>query len=305
MKTIKRVIELIILLIALGAALYTQRVPILDWVREMSEPPLPEAISYETVTEETIEGEVGIEEEGAEEAIEEALPPTQEEASVTEVGEEEEVVVEEDPESDEETLEPTLEGTILPASINLAVPFTSQAPHGSWTEPYQEACEEASVYMVEQYYAGEREGVINPDKADLDLLNIVAFEEELFGYYEDTTAEQTGTFAELMFGFSNVILIEDPTVEDIKAQLAAGYPVIVPAAGRLLGNPYFTAPGPVYHMLVIRGYTVGNKFIVNDPGTRHGEAYLYDFETIMSAMHDWNGGGEITGGRKVVLVIQP
>jgi hypothetical protein len=81
--------------------------------------------------------------------------------------------------------------------------------------------------------------------------------------------------------------------------------VIVPAAGRLLGNPYFTAPGPIYHMLILRGYTASNQFISNDPGTKRGESYVYSVDTIMNAMHDWNNGEEITEGAKRVLVVYP
>ena len=41
-----------------------------------------------------------------------------------------------------------------------------------------------------------------------------------------------------------------PLYRQIKEFLMAGKLVIVPAAGRQLGNPYYKAPGPVYHMLV-------------------------------------------------------
>jgi len=192
----------------------------------------------------------------------------------------------------------------LPTSINLAVPFTSQAPQGNWDEPYQEACEEASVYMVHAYFSGMEEGQIPAQTADEAILQAVEFEMGLFGFYKDTTAEKTGMFAELLYGHAYQILT-NPTVEDIQRELVQGHPVIVPAAGRLLGNPYFTPPGPLYHMLVIRGYTEDGQFIVNDPGTYRGEAFLYDFDTIMNAMHDWNDGDEITEGRKVALVLNP
>jgi len=44
---------------------------------------------------------------------------------------------------------------------------------------------------------------------------------------------------------------------------------------------------------------------VNDPGTSHGEAFLYDFDTIFYAMHDWNNGEEITQGAKTILILSP
>jgi hypothetical protein len=317
MRMIKNFLTFTIVLIALGAALYTQRVVILDWYVEMSKPTLPEAVSFEETTdpviarslpvvdeaisndeEDSVDEEVQVESEFDDDAEAtplqpEADPPLVENPRKQEEGE---TLADED---DQVAVEVPV---VLPASINLAVPFTPQAPHANWDYPYKEACEEASVYMVSQYYEGVDEGLIDADVADEEMLKIVAFEEGLFGYYEDTTVDQTGIFAELMYGFS-VETIQNPTVDDIKQQLAQGRPVIVPAAGRLLGNPYFTAPGPIYHMVVIRGYTEDDQFIVNDPGTKRGEAYLYDFDTLMSAMHDWNGGEEITEGQKTVLVL--
>jgi hypothetical protein len=295
MRAMRRLFTLLILLIALTAGMYTQRVEIVDWYRSVNVPELPEAVGYEEVIEQEAEEET-VEEVIEEKMVEdEPIVEIEEKLEASEEGGEEGT---DEPERVDEA-EPT-----LPDSINLAVPFTAQAPHGNWGEPYKEACEEASVYMVASYYDGVPEGQMPADETDLDLLQIVAFERELFGFYEDTTAEKTGVFAELMFGYAYT-LIYDPTVEKIKEQLVAGRPVIVPAAGRLLGNPYFTAPGPVYHMIVIRGYTQDNQFIVNDPGTKHGEAYLYDFDTIFYAMHDWNNGDEITDGAKVVLVLNP
>lgn len=289
----RKIFTLLILLIALAAGLYTQRVEVMDWYRSVTAPELPESVAYEDVIEQAEEVEA-VEEVTVEEPTTE---PTEEEV--------EEPAVEQKPVEEEPVVgEPDQEESTLPVSMNLAVPFTSQAPSGNWDEPYQEACEEASVYMVHAYFTGVDEGKIPSDTADQDLLTIVEFEMELYGFYKDTTAEQTGMFAELMYGHTYQVL-RDPTIEEIQRKLVQGHPIIVPAAGRMLGNPYFTAPGPLYHMLVIRGYTGDGQFIVNDPGTSRGEAYLYDFDTIMNAMHDWNEGGEITDGGKVVLVLSP
>ena len=131
------------------------------------------------------------------------------------------------------------------------------------------------------------------------------YENKIFGFYEDTTVEQLATIAEMYYGYEQIELIDDPTIEQMKEHIAAGRPVIAPFAGRLLGNQYFQQPGPIYHMLVIRGFTEDGRFITNDPGTRRGEEFLYDFDTLMNAMHDWNGTEDITLGRKRVLVIYP
>jgi len=187
-----------------------------------------------------------------------------------------------------------------PASINLAVPFTSQAPFANWDLPYQEACEEASILMVNWYYLGVEQ--VSAEEADRAILDLVAFE-EAHGFPMDLTAEELAELIGEYFGFSRVDILEDPTVELLQSHLAQGQPVIVPAAGRLLENPYFRSPGPIYHMLVLRGYTE-DQFVTNDPGTRHGEAYLYSFDVVMSAMHDWNGG-DVEEGAKHALVIYP
>ena len=309
MRAVKIFVELLIVMIALGAALYLNRTAVMDWWVTASLPELPVSMTFEQVNspDEDLSDEQVEVEEKTKEYVEVIIdePVVEEEVIIEEVVEEPEVAEEEvldviEEVADEEVVE--VDG--LPLSINLAVPFTPQAPNGVWGEPYQEACEEASVYMVERYFEGEPEGLIDASVADEALLSIVEFETELFGFYKDTTALQTGMFAELMFGRTYDLMV-DPTVDQIKTHLADGRPVIIPAGGRLLNNPYFTAPGPIYHMLVIRGYTEDGQFIVNDPGTYRGEAFLYDFDTILHAMHDWNGGDEITEGGKVALVIYP
>jgi hypothetical protein len=281
---------ILMLLIAFGGGLYTQRIEVLEWYRGVTMPTLPEAVEYKQVVEAVEVLEVVDTEPSVPSVEYDPAPP--------------DLPVLEQPVVEAPATESVEDESPLPASMHLAVPFTSQAPHGNWDEPYQEACEEASVYMVHAYFSGVDEGQIPADTADEVLLKMVEFEMGLYGFYKDTTVEQTGIFAELMYGHAYQVLI-DPSVEDIQRKLVQGHPVIVPAAGRLLGNPYFTAPGPMYHMLVIRGYTQDGQFIVNDPGTYRGEAYLYEFDTIMLAMHDWNDGNEITNGRKAVLVLSP
>lgn len=194
----------------------------------------------------------------------------------------------------------TPKGQKPPDSINLAVPFTPQAPHGNWDQPYQDACEEASVAMVHYFYSKK---TFTPDIADKEILDLVAFEQRTLGSDRDTTAEQTAEFAKNYYGYKNVEVVSSPTAAMIKDRVSKGYPVIVPAYGRALGNPYFTPPGPAYHMLVIKGFTE-DKFITNDPGTRRGADYLYNYQIVMDAIHDWNGG-DVQNGRKVMIVIHP
>ena len=192
----------------------------------------------------------------------------------------------------------------LPAEANLAVPFTTQAPFSNWDYPYQEACEEASSIMVDAYYKGKT-GQIPAADAQKEILDIVAYEKSTLGFYEDTNATQTAQFIKGFFGYDNVIVKPLTSPDDIKQAVALGYPVIVPFAGKLLGNPNFRNGGPPYHMLVIRGYTP-KLFITNDPGTRNGLQYTYTYDTVMNAAHEWVGdAASITKGKKMMIVVIP
>lgn len=188
----------------------------------------------------------------------------------------------------------------LPAEINIKVPFTTQAPFANWSLPYGEACEEASALMVHFFYQKKQ---FTKDIADKEIRKLVDFQTKKYGFYKDSTAEQTARFIRDDWGYKKVRVVA-ATVEGIKQELANGHPVIIPAAGRLLGNPNFRSPGPLYHMLVIKGYTKDGKFITNDPGTRKGANYVYDQKVLLNAIHDWNGG-DVNDGKKVMIIIEP
>jgi hypothetical protein len=194
----------------------------------------------------------------------------------------------------------TVPNTLLPAEVNLKIPFTSQAPNQNWSLPYQQFCEEASVLMVSSYI--KNQPIIGPSDADTKLLAIMNFEIKKFGYYEDTTAEETATILKEFYGIDKVQVVPDPTIPNIKRALSMGKAVLVPLAGQQIGNPNYKQPGPLYHMLVIKGYTKSGDFITNDPGTRKGADYIYNPNVIMNAIHDWNGDN-VNAGKKVILIV--
>lgn len=188
----------------------------------------------------------------------------------------------------------------LPEEVNLNIPFTSQAPAQNWSLPYQQFCEEASVLMVNSYI--NNQPILNPNDADKKLLAIMDFEIKKFGFYEDTNVSETATIFKEHFGVTKIDFVLNPTIEDIKSALAKGRAVVVPLAGRELGNPYYQQPGPLYHMLVIKGYKKNGDFITNDPGTKRGADFIYEADIIMKAIHDWNGG-DVNAGEKIILVV--
>ncbi|MBF8280348.1 MAG: hypothetical protein HW383_121 [Candidatus Magasanikbacteria bacterium] len=182
---------------------------------------------------------------------------------------------------------------------NLAVPFTSQAPFANWDPVHEETCEEASLIMVDAYFKGTKS--LTKVSAEDALLKLVAWQKTRFGYFEDTTAEETAIIAREYFGYKNVS-VAPLTLDAIERSVARGVPVIVPANGKMLGNPNFRNGGPEYHMLVIKGFTK-DKFITNDPGTRKGENYLYDKNVVLNAAHDWVPPEKKASGAKVMIII--
>lgn len=188
----------------------------------------------------------------------------------------------------------------LPPSVLIEMPFVSQAPFANWDEVHEETCEEASLLLVHGYLKGLN---LTEESAEPMLQEIVKWENDTFGYYKDTTTEETGRIARELYGHSTRV-IENLTQAKLEQEIAAGRPVIVPTAGQMLGNPYFSGDGPPYHMVVVLGYD-SDEFITHDVGTKRGAYYHYDKDVFMAAVHDWIGSLDtITQGPKVGLVVE-
>ncbi len=190
--------------------------------------------------------------------------------------------------------------TPLPASVNLAIPFTSQAPFAIWDSVHKDTCEEASILMVSQYFANITTATIEPQAADDALLAMVDAETKA-GLLTSLTVAELGKFAENFYPILQSTIINNPTIDQIKTYIHDGFPVLVPVAGRQMGNPFYAGDGPLYHYVVIRGYD-GQNFITNDPGTRRGENYIYSQSVIMDAMGDWNGGDPVNGEKRILIL---
>lgn len=197
--------------------------------------------------------------------------------------------------------QPSQDSAPLPAKILINTPFTSQAPLGVWDAYHEEACEEASIIMV-KYFLDKKP--LTPQIAEDQIQKMIAFEIKNYGGYKDTSAQKDVQLAADFYGLKNLKVVYDFSKEDLKKYLALGKPIIIPAAGRLLGNPNFTFPGPLYHNLVLVGYD-GNTIITNDPGTRKGQSYRYNIDVLYNAIHDFSGDvNNITQGRKAMIVLE-
>ncbi len=187
--------------------------------------------------------------------------------------------------------------------VLLSVPFTSQAPTGNWDEFHNEACEEASALMANEYFRGNRSATLAADEVERGLSALAAWEQSAFGYHLDTTVAETARMIRENYGLT-VELKENFSESDLKTALAAGKLVLISTNGRLLGNPYYKQPGPIHHMLVLRGYTVTGDFVTNDPGTRRGQNYPYPFQTLYGAAADWDHArGTTDTSIKIAMIV--
>lgn len=186
-------------------------------------------------------------------------------------------------------------------SINLAVPFTVQAPLGHWVEPWEDACEEASVMMIDYYF--QNKPLPPAEQIEIILAKMVDWQVKNWGSHEDLGVDQLADFIEENYQYK-VEKVENLTVEKIIDYLKRGLPLIIPADGHKLDNPYFSGDGPDYHMLVVKGYKDGH-FITNDPGTKRGADFIYSEENLMYSLADWDQKKSSATGPKRALAILP
>lgn len=198
----------------------------------------------------------------------------------------------------------------LPSKVYIPVPFLCQAPYGDWSQPWQDACEEAAIIMAKRYVKGDpldREPACRQARSgNREILKMVDFQVEKYGGHYDLTAEQSAQLIRDYYKFNDVEVRYDIGIEDLKNELALGNLVVAPMAGRLLKNPYYTPPGPVYHYMLFKGYDdQTGEFITNDAGTRKGRNYRYKYQVAFNAIHDWTGSKKtITRGRKAIIVVK-
>jgi len=165
--------------------------------------------------------------------------------------------------------------------IFLKIPYFSQAPDGQWVAPWDEACEEASILMIDAYYRGQTQ--IDKNRGKQTILDMVKWEDTVLKTNTDTDAAQTVRLIRAKASFTATIK-RNPLIEEIKKEIAEGRPIL------FMHNMYKLYDerdlGDSYHVSVITGYddTTG-EFLVNDPA-RPRERYRY--EILMNALHDFN-----------------
>lgn len=183
-------------------------------------------------------------------------------------------------------------------ATTIDVPYTPQAPGGVWKEPWQNACEETVILMADAHYQDYTFADVSPARG---ILNVFYIKET---YYEKSLDENAERIVALINNFFpwEAYIVEQPTLAQIRAEIDAGHPVIVPAYGKGLKNPYFQAGGPYYHTLIISGYdNETQEFITQEPGTSYGLNFRYPYARIMDAIHDFVPDKKTATGPKRVI----
>lgn len=191
--------------------------------------------------------------------------------------------------------------------VSLPVPFYWEIPDGVWVAPWSGACEEASIVAVEGYYLKKPKTIVKKDEAKKTIFPLFGIETKLFGYNLDTNGEE---IVKVINDFSSfdAKLVENPTLEDLKAELDAGRPVITLHYGYDLNNPRhrFRRGGSSYHTMVLTGYDEAKKeFLVNDSELSDGIDLRYKYDIILSTLHDFNHTTKKADGPKRVVFTMP
>lgn len=173
--------------------------------------------------------------------------------------------------------------------VMIDVPYVSEAPDNNWVSPWKNACEEASVAMVNAYYEDNYNISISEQKTFMQKL--FDTEDKLYGSNANSDAERTNYLINNYSSFKGQV-INNPTIEEIKKEIDNNNPVITFHYGFDLKNPNipFLSTGTSYHSTVVVGYDdTKDSFIVNDSGDDvDGKNHLYGYSLYMNSLHDYN-----------------
>lgn len=191
--------------------------------------------------------------------------------------------------------------------ILLKAPYINEAPSGNWTGPWKNACEEASIAIVEKYYQGKQEVSVKEAKEYMQTL--FRIQDELYGSNADADTARLIEIINKAASFKGKIK-ENPTIDDIKEQIRNKNLVITPHYGYDLKNPNipFALRGSYYHMMVVVGYDDAKKeFIVHDTGDiKTGANHRYNYELFMNSIHDFDfKTKKATGPARVIFTRLP
>lgn len=204
-----------------------------------------------------------------------------------------------------QTLAPVIDAQNPPVNLTLAVPYINEAPDGKFVGNWKNACEEASLTIVQKYYLHEQKVGVSEAMAFMQMLFDI--QNKIWGSNANSDAARTAKLINDNTIYNGKI-IDNPTVDQIKSELQQGRPVISLHYGFDLKNkniPFVPLPrGTSYHMMVIIGFDDATKeFITNDDGDQKaGANHRYGYDLFMGSLHDYDfADGQADGTPRVIF----
>ncbi|HEX3095730.1 MAG TPA: C39 family peptidase [Patescibacteria group bacterium] len=174
----------------------------------------------------------------------------------------------------------------LPSNVLLQVPFSTQAPLGEWNDSrQQDGCEEVTIVMAWMWAQGIN---LTPDQIRNDITGMSDYEQYFYGYYRDSSAEDTAKLMTNYFGYQNVTVRHDINLTDIKSALAANELVITPINPRIISTVNYNRY-TINHTVVVVGYDE-NNIIIHDPLHDWGSNLRIPQATFEKALADYPSG---------------
>jgi hypothetical protein len=188
----------------------------------------------------------------------------------------------------------------LPPSVYIYTPYYAQAPDNNRKLPWSMLCSEANLVLAA--YAVQ-DKALSKQQFKEEMLAMIPLQEKAFGtYFSIPMHDLKGLYDTMYPTVGNTWILDNPSLKDIKSELAKGNLIIAPTAGKLLNNRFFINWWPTFHTILIVWYDE-KDFYVNEVGMSNGADFKYTHETVMDAMHDFVKG-DITQWAKRVLVIE-
>ncbi len=125
----------------------------------------------------------------------------------------------------------------IPPSVYIHAPFYSQAPDGNRNLPWSMLCSEANLVLAAYAIKGKE---LTKEQFIEDMFAMIPIQENAFGTYFSIPMRDLKSLYDTMYPHAgNAWILENPSLEDMKSELAKGNLIIAPTAGRLLKNPFF------------------------------------------------------------------
>lgn len=205
-----------------------------------------------------------------------------------------------------ETLSPIINDNIKPTKVLLEVPYINEAPDGNFSGNWKNACEEASMTMVEKYYLGEK--FVSVKEAMTSMQTLFNIQDRIYGSNVNADAQMITDLINNYLSYK-ATLKTNPTIDEIRKELVLKHPIISLHYGFDLHNPNipFAIHGSYYHAMVIIGYDDTTKeFVTNDDGDqKYGTNHRYEYDLFMNSLHDYNFSLNKTNGLPSVIFTNP